>query len=57
MREALAKEYANVRFGQPYSWALYRLDVSREGGGERGAQGVRLGMEVGSVLAVWESTA
>lgn len=28
VREALDKEYANVRFGQPYQWAMYRLDVS-----------------------------
>jgi secreted Zn-dependent insulinase-like peptidase len=27
VREALAKEYKNVRFGQPYHWALYRLDM------------------------------
>ena len=45
VREALAKEYRNVRFSQPYQWALYRLDVSRAGarvfvccdGGDRAA--------------------
>jgi secreted Zn-dependent insulinase-like peptidase len=27
VREALAKEYSNVRYGQPYHWAMYRLDM------------------------------
>lgn len=39
VREALAKEYANVRFGQPYQWALYRLDVSPGAEPAAGAQG------------------
>lgn len=25
--EALAKEYANVRYQQPYQWAMYRSEV------------------------------